>query len=185
MADLTTSKGQEASIERILGKVSRFRCWAACKFKEKYTWIPNRMFYVALYLCLFLKLYLLGSRKKMEHPRCALDLDWKIQPAELQVRYFAYCSIHSLCCFPRTWLLQYRNVFSTMSPDLVLVVRGQKIGGGGRVMERRKRDVAKYEAKQALIGCSIMHEKAPRACLFLSLAVPKTCQRSFIELKKN
>ena len=69
------------------------------------------------------------------------------------------------------------------SPDLVLAVRGQKIGGGRRGRERRKRDLAKYESKRALIGCSIMHAKAPRACLFLSLAVPKTCQRRFIELK--
>ena len=29
-----------------------------------------------------------------------------------------------------------------------------------------------------------MHAKAPHACLFLSLAVRKTCQRRFIELKK-
>ena len=70
------------------------------------------------------------------------------------------------------------------SPDLVLAVRGQKIGGGGRGRERRKRDQAKYESKRALIGCSIIHAKAPRACLFLSLAVRKTCQRRFIELKK-
>ena len=69
------------------------------------------------------------------------------------------------------------------SPDLVLAVRGQKNGGGGRGRERRKRDLAKYESKRALIGCSIMHAKAPRACLFLSLAVRKTRQRSFIELK--
>ena len=72
------------------------------------------------------------------------------------------------------------------SPDLVLAVRGQKIGGGGRGRERRKRDLAKYESKRALIGCSIIHAKAPRACLFLSLAVRKTCLRRFIiiELKK-
>ena len=31
------------------------------------------------------------------------------------------------------------------SPDLVLAVRGQKIGGGGRGRERRKRDLAKYD----------------------------------------
>ena len=31
----------------------------------------------------------------------------------------------------------------------------------------------------------IMHAKAPRACLFLLLAVLKTCQRRFIELKRK
>ena len=71
------------------------------------------------------------------------------------------------------------------SPDLVLAVRGQKNRGGGRGRERRKRDLAKYESKRALIGCSIMHAKAPRACLFLSLAVRETRLRRFIELKKH
>ena len=52
------------------------------------------------------------------------------------------------------------------SPDLVLEVRGQKNGGGGRGRERRKRDLAKYESKRALIGCSTMHAKAPRVCYF-------------------
>ena len=33
------------------------------------------------------------------------------------------------------------------SLDLVLAVRGQKIGGGGRGRERRKRDLAKYDLR--------------------------------------
>ena len=65
-----------------------------------------------------------------------------------------------------------------------MAVRGQKIGGGGRGRERTKRDLAKYESKRALIGCSIMQAKALRACLFLSLAVRKTCQRIY-SAKKN
>ena len=55
--------------------------------------------------------------------------------------------------------------FVISSPDLVLAVRVQENGGGGRGRERRKRDLAKYESKRALIGCSIMHAKAPRTCL--------------------
>ena len=50
--------------------------------------------------------------------------------------------------------------------DLVLAVRGQKNMGGGRGRERRKRDLAKYESKRALIGCSITDAKAPRVCHF-------------------
>ena len=50
--------------------------------------------------------------------------------------------------------------------DLVLAVRGQKNMGGGRGRERRKRDLAKYESKRALIGCSITDAKAPRVCYF-------------------
>ena len=45
----------------------------------------------------------------------------------------------------------------------------------GRGRERRKRDLAKYESKQALIGCSIMYAKAPRACyLFRSQCQKRT-----------
>ena len=52
------------------------------------------------------------------------------------------------------------------SPDLALAVRGQKIRGGGRGKESRKQDLAKYESKRALIGCSITDAKAPRVCYF-------------------
>ena len=50
------------------------------------------------------------------------------------------------------------------------------MGRGGGEGEEETRS-GKYESKRALIGCSIMHAKAPRACLFLSLAVPKADRR--------
>ena len=40
--------------------------------------------------------------------------------------------------------------------------------GGGRGKERRKRDLAKYESKRAMIGCSITNAKL-NACV-ISLA---------------
>ena len=52
------------------------------------------------------------------------------------------------------------------SPDLILAVRGQKSRGGGRGRERRKLELAKYESKRALIGCSVTEAKAPRVCYF-------------------
>ena len=66
-------------------------------------------------------------------------------------------------------ILYYCSVGCIFKTDLVSrsvlkMKRGE--GGGGRVRrETRKRDLAKYESKRALIGCSIMHAKAPRTCL--------------------
>ena len=60
--------------------------------------------------------------------------------------------------------------------------RTKKGGGGG---ERRKRDLAKYESKRVLISCSILHAEAPRACFFLSLAVPKDMLKTFYRAKKK
>ena len=44
-----------------------------------------------------------------------------------------------------------QNTVREFSRHLVLAVRGQK-RGEGRGRERRKRDLAKYESKRALIG---------------------------------
>ena len=55
------------------------------------------------------------------------------------------------------------------------------MGGVGR----RKRDLAKYESKRTLIGCSIMLAEALHVCLFLSLAVPKSMLKKFYRVKKN
>ena len=45
------------------------------------------------------------------------------------------------------------------SPDLVLAVRGQKNGGGGRGRERRKRDLAKYDC----VGQNLAHASTAHA----------------------
>ena len=48
---------------------------------------------------------------------------------------------------------------SSTSRDLVLAVRGQKNGGGGRGRERRKRDLAKY----VCVGQNLAHASTVHA----------------------
>ena len=68
------------------------------------------------------------------------------------------------------------------SPDLVLAVRGQKKNRGGeRGRERKKRDLAKYASKRALIGCSITDAKAPPVCYFFR----SQCQKYAKEVLLN
>ena len=81
---------------------------------------------------------------------------------------------------------------------------GSRTKKRGRGRERRKRDLAKYESKPALIGCSMMSAKAPRAwfwamftwmksrrfnprvqlCRSHTAAKTKTHRRNFIKLRK-
>ena len=61
------------------------------------------------------------------------------------------------------------------SPDLVLAVRGQKNGGGGRGRERRKRDLAKYDCVIRLRG----PESGPR----VNCACPKSDMLSCVQYR--
>ena len=78
----------------------------------------------------------------------------------------------------------FRDAILISSPDLVLAARGQKNRGGGRGRERRKRDLAKYESKRVLIGCSITVVKA-HACVISFARSAKNTPKKFYRTKKK
>ena len=87
-----------------------------------------------------------------------------------------YLFIYLFTYFLTYFITSLLNMIS--SPDLVLAFEDKKGGGGGEG-ERSKRDLVIYESKRALIACSIMHAKAPCACIFLLLTVPKKfCEKN-------
>ena len=69
-----------------------------------------------------------------------------------------------------------------MFPDLVLAVRGQKNGGGGRGKERRKRDLAKYDCVRVRVGQNPFHASTAHALNLACFHVMCTdCQYTDIE----
>ena len=71
------------------------------------------------------------------------------------------------------------------SPDLVLAVRGQKNGGRGEGKGEEEARSGKIRIETSADWLFHNARESSTRVLFLSLAVPKTRQRSFIELKKK
>ena len=69
------------------------------------------------------------------------------------------------------------------SPDFVLAVRGQKSRGGGEGKGEEETRAGKIRIETSADWLFRNGRESSTRVLFLSLAVPKTYQRSFIELK--
>ena len=70
------------------------------------------------------------------------------------------------------------------SQDLVLAVRGQKKQGRGEGKGEEEKRSDKIQLEMSADWLFHNGRESSTCVLFLSLAVPKICQRSFIELKK-
>ena len=71
-----------------------------------------------------------------------------------------------------------------LPPDLVLAVRGQKKQGREEGKGEEETRSGKIQIETSVDWLFHNGRKSSTRVLFLSLAVPKICQRSFIELKK-
>ena len=95
--------------------------------------------------------------------------DWQVR-CDISARYERMTSV--LCKYGVMSVLDtkgWRQCFVSKvwcqclisSTDLVLAVRGQKNGGGGRGMERRKRDLVKYDC----VGQNLAHASTAHALM--------------------